>query len=289
MDFFQFREAQQLDESAMTDALNDLQDYWSDNAEYFMDQSEPLFPILSRPFDRIRKGGVLVIGINPGAGKGGSPNHKKRMDVYNLFKGEQPPVFNKRTRTWRSVDGDKVDPNNRGGKEKNIGFSIFDADAWAKRGGGGSKYVDNMKSILNKIERKDLSGKVMNANIIPFPSNSEKSFKGKKSELMKLGYKWVNEMIKTSRPKVIITAGDKPWKALQSGMMSKTVPAATLKAIKRDTGEQLNVDIAKVGFIGKIPVIGLHHPSIGAGQPGSVNFEGKQLEKLQAIFDKYVK
>lgn len=286
MDFFQFRENQQLDESAMTDALNDLQDYWSDNAEYFMDQSSPLFPILSRPFDRIRKGGVLVIGINPGSGAIRDKNRKK---IYSLFKGKQPPVFNKRTRTWRNVDTDKVDPKNRGGKEENVGFSVFDTKEWEKRGGGGSKYIDNLSSILKKIDRADLSNKVMNANIIPFPSTSKKSFKGKQSEMLKLGFKWINELIKTSKPKVIITAGNDPWSALENGMMTKTVPNATLKAIKRETGKELNVDIAKVGFIGRVPVIGLHHPSIGAGQPGSVNFEGEQLEKLQAIFDEYVK
>lgn len=274
-----------LNESAMTDSLNDLQDYWSANAEYFMNQSSPLFPMLSRPFDRIRKGGVLIIGINPGSGK---TNDIERKKVYDVFKGKQPPVFNKRTRTWRNVDFDRTDKENRGGKEKNVGFSTFNIDEWKKRGGGNPKFQKNMSSIMKKIGRTDLSNKIMMSNIVPFPSNNEKSFGSKKSELMRLGFVWVQEMIKTSKPKVIITAGDKPWKALQSGLMTKTIPDSTIKAIKRETGQELNVDVVKVGFIGKTPVIGFHHPSIGAGQPGSVNFEGKQLEKIQAVFDKYV-
>ena len=270
----------------MTDALNNLQNYWNANAEHFMDQSNPLYPMFSRPFDRIIKKGVLVIGINPGAGKG---DGDKRREIYDIFKGEQPPIFNNRTRTWRNIDHDRIDKDNRGGKEKNVRFSTFSTDEWKKRGGGHAKFQKEFSKILIKIDEKKLAGKIMMSNIVPFPSNTPTSFRGKEKELMQLGFAWIDELISVSKPKVILTAGNAPWNKLKKERMTRVVPESTIKAIKRGTGEEQNVDVIRVGFIGKIPVIGFHHPSIGAGQSGSINFEGEQLEKIQAVFKEYVK
>ena len=286
-DFFELREeVQQLNESAMTDALNDLQDYWNANAEHFMDQTDPLYPMFSRPFDRIIKNGVLVIAINPGSGKG---DKDKRRAVSDIFTGEQPPIFNNRTRTWRNIDFDRIDKDNRGGQEKNVRFSTFDADEWKKRGGGTAKFQKEFSKILMKIDEKKLASKIMMSNIVPFPSNTPTSFRGKEKELMELGFAWIDQLIKVSKPKVILTAGNAPWNKLKKERMTKVVPEATIKAIKRDDGTPLKIDIVRVGFIGKVPVIGFHHPSIGAGQSSSINFEGDQLEKIQAVFKKYVK
>ena len=285
-DFFELREeTQQLDESAMTDALNDLQDYWSDNAEYFMNQKKPLFPMFSRPFDRIRKGGVLFIGINPGSGSGGND---KRIDLLKMFNGKQPPVFNSRTRTWRNVDFDRVDRENRGGQEKNVGFSTFDLEDWENRGGGTSKFHKNINIILKKIERDDLNGKIMSANIIPFPSTDTDSFGSHKTKLTKLGFKWIEELIKISDPKVIITAGKAPWDEVKKGMLTKTIPDATIKALSKE-GNPINTNLVQVGYYKTIPVIGLHHPTRAHGHPSSLNFKGKQLDSIKAVFNKYVK
>jgi hypothetical protein len=287
-DFFQYREEiQQLDESAMTDALNHLQDFWNNNAEYFMGQSDPLFPMLSRPFDRIRKGGVLIVGINPGSS--GLAN-EKRKQIYDLFTGAQPPVFNSKTRTWRNVDFNKVDPDNRGGKESNVGFSQFDTTEWEKRGGSNnSKYFKNLNLAFKKINRGLLDTKsTMAANLVPFPSTSKKSFGKHSAALKRLGADWIKEMVKNSKPKCVIALGGDVWDALDKNVITKSVPDATIKALSKD-GAPTNTNLVRVGYIGNTVVIGIHHPSMGLGQPQTVNYKGDQLKGIQAVFDKYVK
>ena len=103
-DFHDFR--QKLDESAWTDALNDLQVFWNKNAEQFVNQSTPLWPIFSRPVDRIVRGGVLILGINPGSPKGAA--ERARKDLLDKFSGPQPPVFDPKSRKWYNVDFDKT-------------------------------------------------------------------------------------------------------------------------------------------------------------------------------------
>ena len=67
-DFFKFRE--QLNEAngevpgSLKKILNDLQGHWNDNSEAYLKRR--IYPMYEKPFDRIVRGGVLTIGINPG-------------------------------------------------------------------------------------------------------------------------------------------------------------------------------------------------------------------------------
>ena len=295
-EFFQFREEQtQLNESAMTDALNDLQDFWNSNAKEFMNQSSPLFPMFSRPYDRIVKGGVMIVGINPGSA---GPANDQRKELYQIFSGEQPPVWNAKRRRWRQVDVGRSLPKGTPGArgEKELRFSQLSMD-FEKRGGSTqNKYTKGWRTLLKKLDREDLSSKVMMTNLVPFPSTGKTSFpKGAKGkEMIRLSHRWLQEYIRTAKPSVVIVAGTDGWKAMQP-MLQSTVPSTEISAISK-TGEETNARGGKIGSILKVghmaggtPVLNFMHPSSQSGQPtGPTYKDPEKLKQIKAVFNKYV-
>lgn len=306
-DFFLLREElQQLNESVMTDALNDLQDFWSSDAEHNIDIG--VYPMFSRPFDRLVKGGVLMLGINPGNTKFSQP---QRKELYNIFKGEQPPVWNAEKRRWRQIDigrgltkkkddeGKKL-RGSRGEKElRHSQIAVLDdgIGEFVKRGGDpNSPYVNDMRKFFKVIGRPDLAtGKqLMMANIVPFASTEDKQLQqmNNKKEMMRLCKIWVDSLIKETKPKAIITLGTKPWdQVVAREVPSKSVNAISSKGLTKNAagtslGKILRVGYTKNGTV----VLGFMHPSGSqTGGIGTKNYTQKGRVKLMKnILDEYL-
>lgn len=295
-DFFQLREElQQLNESGMTDALNDLQDFWNMNAKQFMNQSNPLFPMFARPYDRIVTGGVMIVGINPGSA---GPANAQRKELYKVFSGKQPPVWDKEKRRWRQVDVGRgfADGDKNQRKEKKLRFSQLTPE-FEKRGGSTqNKYTKGWRNLLKALDREDLASKIMMTNLVPFPSTGKKSFpKGAQGQkMMELSYKWLREYIKVAKPSVVIVAGTDGWKAIKP-MMSSEVSTSEISAISK-TGSETNSRGGKIGSILKVgklqdgtPVLNFMHPSSQSGQPtGPTYKDPNKLKQIRQVFNRYV-
>lgn len=324
-DFFQFREeAEFLSESKLTGSLNKLQSLWNDNAEHNMEIG--VMPMFSRPWDRITKGGVLVVGINPA----NTPNaNKERMKLYKKSPGEQEPVWDKKNRRFRSTDVGRS-PNIKGPHtELQLTYSQLSKE-FEKRGGkSNQKYISGLRKFFQKLESDDLfsqedekskaelkqmtadereeyrkerkrlrkrSNKLMMVNYIPFPSKDEAALNKMKNlpEIEKYSKIYLRNFIDVAKPEVIIFFGSRPWK--KTGLVAREVPEKSVNAISSsgrttDKGGKSLGKLLRVGFTSDdIPVLGFMHPS--GSQTGGIDTKNytrpDRLRMIKKIFDEYV-
>jgi hypothetical protein len=227
-DFFQYLDT--LEESTLPGSvrgeLNKLQQWYDDNAidKGLMSKKDPsdvkIYPILERPFDQIKKGGILVLGINPGAGNNAG---KLFADAIKKVRakdkaGRLPLVFDKAKGGWHYIITNERDGTAQVGirkKNDDIKFSHFNTDQWyaAKNRGfklhskGSYNYYRAFNKMLDDLGMEEERPSLMQANWIPFPSvNTKKEVMsgGLKNELYRISTPWVESLIKVSKPKLIV-------------------------------------------------------------------------------------
>ena len=223
-DFFHYRES--LLESSLPGSikgeLNKLQQWYDDNAMDmgFVSKKDPssvkVFPILERPFDLIKRGGILVLGYNPGAGNNAGELYKKAIEKVRERDnaGKLPLVFDKEKGGWHYILTQERDGTAEVGVRKTqeeIKFSHFNTDKWYAGGNRGFKlhskgsfnYYRAMNKMLDDLGMKASRSKLMAANYIPFPSSNVKALGKGKQTLIDISTPWVRQFIKVSSPSII--------------------------------------------------------------------------------------
>jgi hypothetical protein len=204
-DFFQYREELlegKLSGSIKTE-MNKMQNWWNEENTKSNGAllKSGLFPIVMPPFDRLFKRGVVVMGINPGNGKGWD---KKRTEYVNNFKnGQAPTAFDWETKTWITA-GHIGHKNARTGNGERGKISdspyIFDPKVDIS---SNSNYVKGAKKMMKDLGLNGLSSKMMWCNMIPFPSKKIGSFGKHKEELYKMSVPWVRSFLKLTKPNLV--------------------------------------------------------------------------------------
>ena len=203
MDFFKYRS--QLEEGKLSGSIktemNRMQDWY--NAENAKGNGallkSGLLPIVRPPFDRVFKGGVLVMGINPGNGKG---LDKKRADFIKTFEnGKAPTAYDWETKTW--VTGGMISTQTKGdGPRGKISdnYFVFDPNVDLKMN---NNFVKGARNMFSDLGLKGLSSKMMWTNMIPFPSKKIGSFGKHEQALYNMSVPWVKSFLKLSKPAMI--------------------------------------------------------------------------------------
>jgi len=267
--------------------LDALQSYWNDNAEKFMSQSDPLFPMFVRPFDRIRKNGVLVVGLNPRSNpKEDGKNRKKLVDFFD----KSTPIFDPKTRIWKATDFD----SRTSGKEKDVASANFDIDDWKSRGAKGlPDFQKNFLGILDLLEREDLKKHLHQCNLVPFASAGKGAIPTD-ADFKKLCQKWLLSFVETCQPRVIVLAGNDAASAIEP--LLTEVSVRRIASISGKTGKEKGPTGKSIGTamrvskMGSVPVIQFFHWSRAEGKPSSPTWKsGPRLKAIQKIFNHFVK
>lgn len=227
-DFFQYLDT--LEESTLPGSvkgeLNKLQQWYDDNAvdKGFMSEKDPsdvkIYPILERPFDQIKKGGILVLGINPGTGNNAGKLFNAAIKKVRAKDkaGRLPLVFDKAKGGWHYIITNERDGTAQVGirkKNDDIKFSHFNTDQWYAAGNRGFKlhskgsynYYRAFNKMLDDLGMEEERPSLMQANWIPFASanTTKEVMSGSlKNQLFRISAPWVESLIKVSKPKLIV-------------------------------------------------------------------------------------
>lgn len=185
--------------------LNELQEYWNQNAERFLSGSYPLFPIMGRPFSVAKKNGLLVVGENHPMPSWA----KKQAEMFVLArKNNQLPVHDKDGWHihWGTNDKDEFVQKDRQklNNEKNLLDRYLNSENSVMEFRDPSdKYYKNFIKTLKALKREDLFDKVHFAELVPFASTDIKSIP---EDVYEKSFPWLESFILLCKPKVIISS-----------------------------------------------------------------------------------
>lgn len=216
-DFFQLRNELTEASGATKGAgrhLNTLQDWWNKNSESCLKRG--LYPIVDLPFDRVIKGGVMVLGINPGM-TGGIPERalgwleKHNMTAPVVYDFNADPRKGRWLFSYQEViRGKPAKKKEELRRQLDQRFSVFDDDKdWfplttrpnSTSKFGVNRYHANLNKIFEQCGLPNMRRKIYMTNWIPFSSKDASSLKSSDYALCK---PWIEHFIKTTKPSMVV-------------------------------------------------------------------------------------
>lgn len=317
-DFFELREEfAQINEANMSGGikaeLNKLQQWWNEN-HVSMGLYDPkdkakkksqLFPILYPPFDVIRSGGILVLGYNPGGAGGRVDEFIAAVEKSKKEHNGIPPVYDKQKGGWYHVyayddikggvtTGKKGQYSKRYTKKGPKGeekLSKFNTKHWHGKGNrpaslselGAFQFNASLNTMFDDLGLSSYRKKMMHSNWIPFNSVND-SFKSK-GAVERVSTPWVEALIKTSKPKLIVCP-TKIFKLFQKHMGMK-VDKKSLQ-IRKESNSHLFY--ASGVLPNGVNVVSFSHwSSSQVGGPKNPNWNEKNIKAIKKDIQRMLK
>jgi hypothetical protein len=227
--------------------LEKLQAYWVANKEEFLRRG--IYPILERPFDRIIRNGIMVLGMN----------HAYNESYYNrvmqqINNDPMKAVYDKQTKTWlMNFNGDLS-------RKRTNDLNIFLNKQWigSPKKPTRSKdlsqdgpyfYHATFNKILEKLGLDSYKSKLYAMEFIPYGSVNQGPLT---PEIWKLCTPWFNAFLSVSRPSLIFTS----FKVL--GQLQRLYPYQKMNLVHSKYSKNFN-RLLETGYINGIPIVALPH------------------------------